>query len=453
MKRLKFLLVLVVASLSTGMAKAQQVLSLQDCLKFALDNNQNIAIKKYEQLEGDQKVVQARSQALPQVNGNANFTDNFKKQVIVLPGEFVGAPGTTMAVQMGTTYNPTASVDVNQQLLNVGVFTALKAAETGRQYYKLNTQLSEEQVINQVAQLYYQICAAKESIKVLNNTIHNLEKLVASTEGQYKSGLARKIDLQRIQVKLTNSKTQLTEKENQLVILGNNLKLSMGMQISQEIALEEIPLKNIEQKVNSDVLVADFNLGNLTEMKILDVQENLYNLQKKASQAEYYPKLSAFANYAYNGMSNSFGDMFKNGGNDVWYATGAFGLKLQVPIFDGFARRSKVAMDKIALKKLALQKENTQLSLNASYSSAKLTLYNTLNTIRSQHENVSLAEEVYHSSSQNYNLGIASLTDLLDAENSFEDAQNAYTQALLNYKLAELETLKATGNIKSLLNK
>ncbi|PZF74543.1 TolC family protein [Taibaiella soli] len=452
MKRLKFLLIAAITLLSAGMANAQQVLSLQDCLRFALDNNQNIAIKKYEQLEGDQKVVQARSQALPQVNGNANFTDNFKKQVIVLPGELTGNPGTTTAVQMGTTYNPTASVDVSQQLLNVGVFTALKAAETGRHYYTLNTQLTEEQVINQVAQMYYQICATKASIKILNITIQNLEKLVASTDGQYKSGLARKIDLQRIQVKLTNTKTQLTEKENQLVILGNNLKLSMGMQPGQEIAIAEIPLKDIEQKVSSDVAVAAFNLSNLTEMKILDVQKDLYTLQKKASQAEYYPKLSAFANYSYNGMSNSFGDMFKNGGSDVWYGTGAFGLRLSVPIFDGFNRRSKVAMDKIALKKLAQQKEYTEISLNASYNSAKLTLYNTLNAIRSQQENVSLADEVYQSSSQNYNLGIASLTDLLDAENSFEDAQNAYTQALLNYKLAELETLKATGNIKTLLN-
>lgn len=453
MKRFKFLPILSLFILSANLLHAQaKEVDLKDCLHYALTHNQNLAIKKYEELEGDQKVIQARSQALPQVNGNANFTDNFKKQVIVLPGEFVGEPGKTIAVEAGTTYNTTASADVSQQLFNASVFTALKAATVGTQYYKLNTQLSEEDVINQTARLYYQILATGEQINVLDTTIRNLEKLVVSTEGQYKNGLARKIDLDRIRVNATNSKTKLTQAENQLIISTNQLKVLMGMPIEEEIALRTIHIDDIEKKLDENVMVADFNADNLTEVKLLDVQQKLYTLQKKVSQSAYYPTLSAFGNYSYNGVSNNFGDMFKKGGQDIWYGIGSFGLKLQVPIFDGFARRSKVAMDGIALKKLEQQKANTMLSLNAGYKSAKLSLLNNISTIKAQKENVDLASAVYYSSSQNYSLGLATLTDLLDAENSFADAQNSYTQALLNYKLAELETLKSTGNIKTLLN-
>ena len=50
----------------------------------------------------------------------------------------------------------------------------------------------------------------------------------------------------------------------------------------------------------------------------------------------------------------------------------------------------------------------------------------------------------------NYQQGLASLTDLLDAERSLSDAKNNYTSALLNYKLAEIALLKAQGKLNSL---
>jgi len=65
---------------------------------------------------------------------------------------------------------------------------------------------------------------------------------------------------------------------------------------------------------------------------------------------------------------------------------------------------------------------------------------------------VALAEEVYANSQNNYAQGLAPLTDLLDAENSLTTAQNNYTSALLDYRLAEIQLIKAQGNLKSLLN-
>jgi outer membrane protein len=64
-----------------------------------------------------------------------------------------------------------------------------------------------------------------------------------------------------------------------------------------------------------------------------------------------------------------------------------------------------------------------------------------------------LAGNVYNASLSNYNLGLTSLTDLLEAQNSYTEAQNIYTRELLNYKLAELEGMRSTGNLQSLLNK
>jgi len=62
-----------------------------------------------------------------------------------------------------------------------------------------------------------------------------------------------------------------------------------------------------------------------------------------------------------------------------------------------------------------------------------------------------LAQEVLDNTKNNYYQGLASLTDLLDAENALTEAQNNYTAALLDYKLAEIQILKSKGELKTLI--
>src|SRR5690606_32047894 len=138
-------------------------------------------------------------------------------------------------------------------------------------------------------------------------------------------------------------------------------------------------------------------------------------------------------------------------GSDIWYGVGAFGARLSIPIFDGFARRSRVAQAKISLLENEKQREYTALQLTAGYRNSQAQMLNNISAIKAQRDNVKLASEVYTSSQENYNLGLASLTDLLDAQSSFVNARNSYTQALFNYKIAELEIIRSTGNLKNLL--
>ena len=75
---------------STSYAQTE-VMSLSDCLNKALVNNQRIAISRYEQEIGNEKIRQTRAMALPQVNAAGNLTDNYKRQVLVLgAGTFPG---------------------------------------------------------------------------------------------------------------------------------------------------------------------------------------------------------------------------------------------------------------------------------------------------------------------------------------------------------------------------
>lgn len=444
--------VLFVSALAYNTTYANaDVLSLSECLNMALKNNQSIAISRLEEQVGDQQIRQTRARALPQINGAGNLTDNYKRQVLVLgAGTF---PGVTenQVVPVGNVFNTSISVDASQTIIDASVFTALKAARAGKDYYLQNTKQTEEEVIYQTAQTYYRILAAKEQLIALDSNIEKLTKIVAATEGQYDNGLARKIDLDRIKVNLTNSQTQRLRQLNQVAIQMANLKVLLGVPIESDIALSNLSFNDIESQIAVSNTKPEFDLQNRTEIKLMDAQIRLTDLQTKAIRAENYPRLSAFFNYSYNGVGNQFGDYFKSGGSDIWYGVGAFGVRLNIPLFDGFARSARAQQSLIQMKELNKQRERLSLSLKAGYQSALVQIENSTSSIVAQKENVDLAETVSKSSETNFKLGLATLTDLLEAQSSYIQAQNSYTQALLDYKLAELETIRSSGELRSLL--
>ena len=441
-------LVLLVAGVGLlSVAQAQtKPLSLKEALQYALKNKAAAVKARLDEENSQNKIDEAKSQALPQINANGGLTYNPILQKSALPGEIAGQPGKTLLVAFGQKWNSTASVSLSQTLFDKSVFTALKASKTTQQYYQLATGLTNEQVIEQVATQYYQVLVQRQKLAVTDSNIATTTRIKNIIEGQYKNGLAKKIDLDRTTVNLSNLQAQHQQLINGVELQENTLKFYMGLPIETPIEIPASALENIRPQLSLDDHVPD--VKNLSDYKVLKKQEELLQLQKEATRAAYYPSLSLSGNYGYQGISNSF----PTGKSANWFDYSSVGLNLKVPLFNGFSTRSKVRQNEIDIKKLHEDIKNTELSLNLTYQNARTQLRNSIITLNSQKDNVGLAEEVYSNTQNNYNQGLAPLTDLLDAENSLTTAQNNYSTALLDYRLAEIQLIKAQGNLKSLLN-
>jgi outer membrane protein len=105
------------------------------------------------------------------------------------------------------------------------------------------------------------------------------------------------------------------------------------------------------------------------------------------------------------------------------------------------------------LRSLKEDLKDTKLSLDLAYANAKTQIENSIIIIKNQKGNAQLAKDVLSNTKNNYLQGLASLTDLLDAENAHTEAQNNYTSAILDYKLAEIQLIKSKGELRTLLNK
>ncbi len=436
---------------SYGIRAQSQELTLKDCLKLAIDNNQNLQAARLDMQAGEYQVKEVKGQALPQVTGSARYTNNVIKPIIVLPGEFIGLPpGEIATIEAGTTHNVAMMADATQQVFNAALFQGIKAAKKSTSFYSLKYQMAEEEVISNVAGAYYQVQVTLEKLNLIDINIASTEKLIAIMEVNYRNGLLKKIDLDRLKVSLTNLRTQRDEVLNAIAMQQNQLKYLMGVPIETALTVKPIEANSLE--VNSSLENYDtLNLNNQRQYQLLKTQEELLEIERSSLVAEFYPSLSLFAQYSYNGVSNRF-DLLDRKGSSTWYDMGYVGLALRVPIFSGLSKHYKVKQSDVKLLKAKEELKAAAIGIRMNHDNAVAKLQNSLNTIRAQEDNVKLALEIYEVTQSNYQEGLASLTDLLNAESSWREAQNNYNEALLRYKLAELELIKNKGNIKSLLN-
>lgn len=435
-----------------GWSQQTQQMGLQECLQYALDHNTNVLNAALDEESGHYQVQEVRSQALPQINASGQFSDNLIRQVIIVPGELTGGqPGTVNKLEVGQKYNMMGQIQATQQLYNQSVFEGLKAAKTSEEYYRLKSNMTKEQILEAVSSAYYQVFITQQQQNFLADNLKQVQKLMDIAQQQYEQGLIKKTDLNRMQVNKTNIETQLSQVSNQYDAQLNNFKNLLGMQIEDSLQLTGGDVDVPEHLDPNMVAVSEVPEHRLS-YKTLQKQSELLEQQRKSIVAGFYPTLSAFANYSYTGVSNKF-DYFKSSANSTttWYPTASIGLTLNIPIFDGLNKYSRVQQSRIDIEKLENQKRSTRNALSMEYVNARNSYHTSFKQIKSQEENMQLAKEVYQQTQDSYHQGLASLTDLLNAETSMMQAQNQYSSALLQFKIAEIQLIKSKGELESLI--
>ena len=429
-------------------ANAQEVktLNLKEVLQYALENKAEAKKAKLQVENSEYKIQEVRSRALPQIAANGSLNYNPILQTTVIDGDNFGAPGTTIQAAFGQKWNSGAGISLTQALFDQSVFTGLRAAKSTREFYQLNAQLTDEQVIERVANAYYQVYVQQQKLIVVENNLKNTTKVKTIIEGQYNNGLAKKIDLDRISVRVNNINSMRQQLLNAITLQENALKFYMGMPMENTLVIPQTAFE-----VSPQDILSSADVTKRTEYLVLKKQEQLLELQKKSFQAYYYPTLSLSGGYNYIGQGPQLPWFAKPSDGVYWSDYASVGLSLRVPIFSGFGTRAKVRQADNSLKSLQVDLDDTKLALDLAFENSKKQIENSLITISNQKENAKLAQEVFNNTNNNYTQGLASLTDLLDAENALVDAQNNYTAAILDYKLAEIQLIKSKGELKSLI--
>lgn len=456
MKSKKIIFVLFLCFFSIHIVKAQETYTLQTCVKYALENNHSLKksqLDREKNLQGRKEII---GSLLPQINGSGSMNYNLKKAKFIMPN-FMNEmlppaaqdPNAAkyITIEMGTNYSAGLGATLNQQVLNFSIFNAFEIAKIAENLAELGVESKEEDIIVQTAMLFYAIQSTSYAATQFDQSIELMDKMLNTMESSFKNGLIKKIDLDRMKVNKVNMLTQQSAIANAVQVQKNLLKLQMGMDMNEELPIEPIDLSFFEN--NAD-LKQDFSFetNRMIPSLILQEQKRIGELQVKSVKYESLPSLMLMLNYQHNFVADEFfrGDAYYN------YPSSMVGLNLRVPIFAGLSRKAKLSGATIELKKIKEDAEMLDQSLTMAYNNALLKLMDSKRTIEAQRENTKLAKEVLKITESNFLEGLASMSDVMNANSSLIQSQISYADALNNYMKGYIELRKANGTIRELIN-
>ncbi|HUM65551.1 MAG TPA: TolC family protein, partial [Chitinophagaceae bacterium] len=308
----------------------------------------------------------------------------------LVPAEFFGGqPGTFEKIAFGLKHNATVGVQLNQILFDGQVFVGLQARETVLKFQEKNAEITEEMIRTNIYKIYYQLVASKEQIELLDANIDRFEKLLRDTRIIYENGFAERLDVDKVNVALTNLQTEKIKALNQVENGYLGLKMLMGMPVQHELVLTDtLSYEQVREGVLDD---GGFQYDDRKEFQYaeLGIKLNEYNIRRyKLSKI---PTLTVNGYYNKNAQRNKF-DLFQKGD---WFDISAVSLNLNIPIFTGFATNARIQKAKLELEQSVNERENLKITIDNDIQVAKNNYRSAIAALDFQKKNMELAENVF----------------------------------------------------------
>jgi len=418
--------------------------SIQQCLDYSRQHNVQVknALLDLQIQEQTNKVITA--DALPKITGTGATQDFFKTPVTLVPAEFFGgAPGTFEPVSFQPKYGATGTIQLTQTIFDGQVFVGLQARKASIDLSQKTIDLTQENISVNIHKIYYQLVVSRIQMAQIDANIERAQKLLNDSKAMYDNGFQEKLDIDKASVQLANLQTQKASTETAIANGYLGLKYLLGMPIKDSLALNQ---KFTEDDLKSGVLDdTAYKYQNRNDYQNLEITKKLYEYNVKRYKYSYLPVVSINGAYQKNALGNNY-DFFSKSG--TWYTSSYAGLNINVPIFSGFSKDANLKKAKLELQQTQNQIENLKNSIDNDVTQAQNKFRSGILTVDFQRKNMGLAESVYNQTKKKYESGLASNTDITNAQTDLITAQTNFINALYDAVLAKVDYEKAVGKLK-----
>ena len=456
----KFVLLLLFAPInhplvaqSADSVNTARPLTLEECLTYAYQNNENVGNAILEQEIAQRDVSVTKTQGFPQIDASVGYTNNVILQTSLIdPSGFPGfgegdpsnpGPAEDIEVQFGIANQAQAGITVSQLIFDGSYFVGLKAAKVYTDLTKKSLDQTKVTTAEQVTKAYYTALVNQERQALLNSDYQRLDTLLRETQVMFENGFAESIDVGRIRVQFNNAKTSRDQNTRLTEISYLLLKFQMGMPIDQEIKLaDKISDITFDYKMEEE---SSFTYADRIEYAQVLVNQNLTKLDMRNNRVQYLPKLTASAGYGYNSGASQFSDLTNFG--DRWFDYGNWGINLSIPIFDGLRKHHLIQKNKLQLRQLENQAQFLENQIDLEIVQARVNLQNNRETLEVQQENLDLAQEIFDVTKIKYQEGVGTNLEVTEAQNALQQAETNYYNSLYNALIAQVDLQKALGTL------
>tara|TARA_B100001057_G_scaffold219494_1_gene219877 strand:+ start:19878 stop:21215 length:1338 start_codon:yes stop_codon:yes gene_type:complete len=429
----------------TDLFSQDMELTLDQCIDLAIENNENLKNAKLEEKISKALSREYLSVGLPQINfdGGLKYNHDVPKSLIDISRFMPGVPeGTEQEVSFGQDYDGRVDLFINQMIFNGSYFVGLSAAKELVKLSKKLTRRNEIDIVETVQKAYYTVLNTKKRIDLVNSNLDRLQNLLHEMKQLYENGFIEKLDVDRIQVAYNNLKSEKIKADRLYKLSNEVLNFQVGLPVGTEVKL----IGNLSEDIVNQFQynISDFDYSNRIEYSILKTDKNLKFYDLKNNRTQYLPQVYANYNYGYNTSSSNYNLFFEN---DRWKSFGTLGLKLIIPIFDGFLKRSKINQSKFKIEQIENQMLFLERSINLQINQSIANYENTKESLKISKENLELAQNVYNSTEIKYREGVGSNLELIDSNNSLKTAQNQYYNSLYESIIASIDIKKTLGTL------
>jgi len=410
-------------------------LTLEQCIKIALENNPGIGYKRWEIKAVNAQRNEAVSQRWPSFNGVGSYYHYSDTQRLAPPRR-LDYP--LIFADDVLAWNLIVSIPIfnGRRITN-----EIEAAELLQQSAEHHLVYTRQELIFNVSNVFLNILKQREIIKFLDFSRTTLDEHIKRVKGLIAAKKAAKVDLLRVEVRLADIMQKMEQEKNLLAIQNRFLANLMGVNDINFTISPQIELKFVEKKINLEESLnkaytnrADYHAA-LTDVKA-------QAKKVKVTQAAYWPSVSIYGSY---GAKKAVGSYIKPPGVNGLEDIGQLGCFFDIPFFEGGKIKAHVSQEQA---KLALHKEKLrelELKIRLDVELAVFNLLSTKKRILFTEKAIEQANESLRIEIEKYNLGKGSITNVLDAQSALLDVQTSHYIALADYNISIAQLQLAQG--------
>ena len=415
-------------------AKAQEVLTIENAVKIALENNYEIKIASNNSLISKTNVTSGNAGMLPKAT--ATIVDNNGIQNL----SQTRADGTVTNLNNGKSSNLNYGVGLDWTIFDgFKMFAKLDQLKELQKLGEAQLKMTIITKISDVNATYFDLVQQQQQLAALDTTIVISNQRLNLAQNRFSIGKASKLEVLNAQVDLNTDKVALLRQKE----LYANTKIVLNQILARDVKTDF----NVVDSITVDSTLLLPQLTELAEKQNPQLEAQIINrkvaeLQLKQIKGTRYPTVRLNTGYNFSESQSSLGFTTESSARGLNY-----GFSASLNLFDGFAqnRNKQIAKIQIDNSKLAFDQQNEQLysQLATSYQ----TYMTNLELIDLEEKNEAIANQNLNITLDKFKIGTITTLEFRTAQLNYVNAKVRYSNAQFQAKLSEIALKELAGTI------
>jgi outer membrane protein len=418
--------------------------SLDESVRLALANNKDLMVTREKVAEASARVGEAGTAFFPQLTGSAGYTkldmapffptSRFK---IFGGGASTPSGGVPEKITMGLADNYATQLKLQQPLFTGGkIKNAYDLARLAKSSADSELDLATSEIVFETKKAYLECIKAQKLEQVAAETVMQLEAHLKDLRAMFDAGLAATNDVLKTKVYYSDSKLSLMKARHAVDLARNYFCNIIGVPLTTEIIFTSKADSASQTAIDLEAAVA-MGIERRAELKSMEFRKRMTREEIAINRSGYLPDVYFFANFGYQYPDREYARDF--------YSTWTVGVLAQMNVFDWGRTAYRTQQSKSRLTQMEITERNMKDAIRLDVTRSYLMVLDAWSGIEVSRDNVAQADENRRVTNERFKEGLATNTDLLDAEVLLTAAKTTYSNLMVAYLIAQADFARATG--------